>query len=156
VIEAEIKGEQNKNSEGDGLGHASVEIHGLVDPVTVAEIPEDAAGVAEQGCVADTEWFAGGIGKQDGGEEWDERDPSQRFAQRGYGAAGGEDEDLQQSRCEDEKPGADGDGSEQRHAWVVYSAEIASGLDVFLPTHRDETAMNGAHDFLRLDLLWLS
>src|SRR5580692_4970704 len=43
VIETKIKTEENQDAGGDRLGEAAVEIHRLVDPVAVAEIPQEAA-----------------------------------------------------------------------------------------------------------------
>ena len=43
VVEAEIEAEEDEDTGGDGLCETAVEVHGLVDPVAVAQVPEEAA-----------------------------------------------------------------------------------------------------------------
>jgi hypothetical protein len=52
VVEAEVEAEEDEDPGGDGFGQASVEIHGLVDPVAVAQVPDDAAEVAQGSSLA--------------------------------------------------------------------------------------------------------
>jgi hypothetical protein len=49
MVEAEIQTEEYKNACGYRFRETAVEIHGLIDPITVAEIPDEAAEIAE-GC----------------------------------------------------------------------------------------------------------
>jgi hypothetical protein len=49
VIETKIQAEENKNARSDRFGETAVEIHGLVDPVAVTEVPDEATEIAE-GC----------------------------------------------------------------------------------------------------------
>jgi hypothetical protein len=57
VVEPEIKTEEDENSGGDGFGEAAVEVHRLVDPVTVAQVPDEAAGVTQSGSLTDGKWI---------------------------------------------------------------------------------------------------
>ena len=72
VIEAEVESEKDPDEDGDGNGEAAILMHDVIDPVAGAEIPEDAADVAEQealgggggvefpaGVELDAEWGAG-------------------------------------------------------------------------------------------------
>ena len=56
MIEAEIEAEEDENASGDGFCEAAVEIHGLVDPVAVAEVPEEAAEITEDGSLTKSKW----------------------------------------------------------------------------------------------------
>ena len=56
VIETEIQTEENKDARGDGLSQTAIEIHRLVDPVAVTEIPDEAAEITENGSLSQSEW----------------------------------------------------------------------------------------------------
>ena len=58
VVEAEIETEENKNSGSDGFGEAAIEIHGLVDPVTITHVPDEAAGIPKGSSVAESKWLS--------------------------------------------------------------------------------------------------
>jgi hypothetical protein len=58
VIEAKVEAEKNEDTGGDGFGEAAVEIHGLIDPITVAHVPEEAAEVSEGGSLARSKWIS--------------------------------------------------------------------------------------------------
>jgi hypothetical protein len=58
VVEAEIETEENKNSGSDGFGEAAIEIHGLVDPVTVTHVPDEAAGIPKGSSLAESKWLS--------------------------------------------------------------------------------------------------
>ena len=58
MVEAEIETEEDENAGGDGFGEAAVEIHRLVDPVTVSQVPDEAAGVTESRSLAEGKWIS--------------------------------------------------------------------------------------------------
>ncbi len=47
MVEAEIEAEEDEDAGGGRLGQTAVEIHRLVDPVAIAEIPDKSGEVAE-------------------------------------------------------------------------------------------------------------
>ena len=58
MVEAEIEGEEDKNDDGDGLCQTAVEIHGLVDPVTVAQVPDETTEIAKSSSLAKSKWVS--------------------------------------------------------------------------------------------------
>jgi hypothetical protein len=57
VVEAEIEAEQDEDAGGDGFCQATIEIHGLEDPVAVPQVPDKAADVTECGPLAEGKWI---------------------------------------------------------------------------------------------------
>src|SRR6202020_1766566 len=48
VVKAEIEAEEDEDSGADVLRETAEEVHGLVDPVAVTEVPEEAAQITEK------------------------------------------------------------------------------------------------------------
>ncbi len=58
MVEAEIETEEDENSGGDGLVEAAVEVHRLVDPVTVTQVPDEAADVTKRRSLTEGKWIS--------------------------------------------------------------------------------------------------
>jgi hypothetical protein len=65
MIEAQVEAEENKNADGDGFWQAAVEIHGLVDPVTVAEVPDESTKIAKCRALAESKWVSSLVVSED-------------------------------------------------------------------------------------------
>ena len=77
VVEAEIEAEEDENSGGDGLGQPTVEVHGLVDPVAVAQVPDEATEVTEKSRLREGKWISCLGVTEKGPEERQKRDPAE-------------------------------------------------------------------------------
>jgi hypothetical protein len=94
VVEAEIEAKEDEDPGGDGLGEATVEVHRLVDPVAVAEVPDETAGVTEKGSLSEGKWISCLIVSQKGPEEREEGDPTEGGSPEGRGACDRKGQDL--------------------------------------------------------------
>lgn len=76
MIEAEVKAEENEDTGGNWLLKGAVEVHGLVDPITVAQVPDEAAKVAQDRSLSDGKWIFCLILSEKRPEQRQERDPA--------------------------------------------------------------------------------
>ncbi len=58
VVKPEIETKEDKNSGGYGFCEAAVEIHRLVDPVTVSQVPDEAADVTQESSLTQGKWIS--------------------------------------------------------------------------------------------------
>ena len=94
MVEAEIETEEDEDSGGDGFGEAAVEIHRLVDPVTVAEVPDEAADVTENGSLAEGKWISCLGVTEKRPEKRKKRDPAEGGAPEGRWSCDGKGQNL--------------------------------------------------------------
>ncbi len=75
MIEAEVETEEDEDAGGAGLGKTAVDIHGPVDTVAVAQIPDKAAQVAKGGSLAKGKWVVVLVVSENGPDQGKECDP---------------------------------------------------------------------------------
>jgi hypothetical protein len=89
VIEAKVQAKEDENAGGNRLGKATVEIHGLVDPVAVAHVPDEAAEIAEGGCLAEGKWVVVLVVSENGPDQGKECDPTKSGSPDRHGPCDG-------------------------------------------------------------------
>src|SRR4029077_784064 len=114
VIEPEITAEKKESEQSLGATEAAVLAHGVVDPVTGAGVPEDAARVAHNKSLpgrggtqpdgTSNLEFARWTRAQQSHKQWGECEPGQNIH-----AGKRKDDDLQNRRKHDQEPGAEVD-----------------------------------------------
>ncbi len=77
MVEAEIETEEDKNTGGDGLREAAVEIHRLVDPVTVTQVPDETTGIAKGSALTESKWVSLLIVPEERREQRKKSDPAE-------------------------------------------------------------------------------
>jgi hypothetical protein len=77
VIKTEIETEEKKNPQGDGFVEAAVEVHRLIDPVAVAEIPDEAGKIGKSYTLTDAERISSAVVAGKCPQEWSKCYPAE-------------------------------------------------------------------------------
>jgi hypothetical protein len=111
VIEAEIKTEEEENPQSDRLVEPAVEVHRLVDPIAVAEVPDEAGEIGESCTLTDAERFSAAVVRGKCPQEWSKRDPAEGGSPGRHRACERKRQNLQNAGEYSQSPELSGDES---------------------------------------------
>src|SRR5271154_1347448 len=98
MVETEIETEEEKNAGGNRLGEAAVKVHRLVDPVTVAQVPDNAADVTKHCSLEAGKWISCLGVTEKCGQKRQKGDPAEDCAPEGRWSCDWERKNLKDSR----------------------------------------------------------
>ena len=114
MVKAKIETEEDKNADGDGLWEAAVEIHRLIDPVTITQVPNETTGIAKGRALTESKRVSLLVVPEKRREQRKKRDPAEGRSPERRWPGDGEGQNLKGAREHGQGPEPQGNSSHRR------------------------------------------
>src|SRR5260370_39102975 len=139
MVEPKIQAKENQNANSNGLRQSPVEVHGLVDPVTITQVPHKAADIPQSRALTCSKCISYLVFTQQCSQKRQKSDPAKSSTPKRRGSRDGKGQNLQHAGDYSHSPEPHGNSSHRSRSLTLgylsrATSEIQSCRDGFCHT----------------------